>query len=261
METRRVRLAGGEFDVVDRPDGFWQKAQAGDWEPFTVAALQQLEPGDFFVDIGSWIGATALPAAARGARVLAFEPDPVARAEFERNVELSGLGDRITIRPYALARRSETRRITAALELGDSMSSLARVSRSGRDDRSTMVETVDVRSVLDEFAGARIVKVDIEGGEYSLLPAMRRWLHAHKPDLMLSLHTYQLAARIDPLPPGVRRGARYATAVGLRSRIAWLSRIYGRRHAATATGWEAVSATGLLRLMATPGEHELYLAR
>ena len=209
------------------------------------------------MDIGAWIGATALPAAARGARVLAFEPDPVARDELDRNIALSDLGDRITVHPYALTNRDGRRQITARDALGDSMSSL---SRRRQADRSTIVETVDVQKVLPQFEGARIVKIDIEGGEYGLLPSMRTWLAEHRPDLILSLHTYQLQPVLGPLPRGVRFVARRASAIALRGRLAWLPHIYPHRKTATARGWEPVSGWKLASLMATPGEFELYLS-
>jgi FkbM family methyltransferase len=231
--------------------------QSGSWEPGTVQAVGQLRPGDLFVDIGAWIGGTALLAAARGATVLAFEPDPVARDEFERNIGVSGLGNRITVHPFALTNRDGRRLLTARDALGDSMSSLYRRPQA---DRSTSVEAVDVRSMLPQFEGARIVKIDIEGGEYALLPAMRPWLRKHRPDLMLSLHTYHLAPVLSPLPRGVRFVANRASAIALRGRVAWLPRIYPHRKNATAMGWEPISAARLARLAATPGQFELYLS-
>jgi len=257
MRVLRVHAAGAEFTVTDRRAEFWAAMESGSWAPSTVQALTQLQPGDLFVDVGSWIGATALPAAARGATVLAFEPDPVARDELERNIAVSGLGDRITVHSYALTKKDGRRQITARDALGDSMSSLCR--RPHRD-RSTTVETVDVRRVLPQFEGARILKVDIEGGEYALLPRMRTWLKKHRPDLMLSLHTYQLQPVLGPLPRGVRFVARRASAMALRGRVAWLPRIYPHRKTATAAGWEPVSGRKLATLMATPGEFDLYLS-
>lgn len=253
----KVQAADAEFTVTDRQDDFWAAMQSGSWEPCTIQALRQLQPDDLFVDIGAWIGATALPAAARGATVIAFEPDPVARDEFERNIALSGLGDRIIVRPYALTNQDGRRQLTARDALGDSMSSLY---RRPQKDRSTSVETVDVRRVLPQLEEARIVKIDIEGGEYALLPPMRTWLRKHRPDLILSLHTNHLTPVLHPLPRGARFVARRASAMALRGRVAWLPRIYPHRKTATAMGWEPISAGKLARLMATPGEFELYLS-
>jgi FkbM family methyltransferase len=222
-----------------------------------MQALGQLGAGDLFVDIGAWIGPTSLPAAARGARVVAFEPDPVARAELLVNIELNGLGDRITVYPCALASRTSVRNLTAWNELGDSM---ARISRSAAPGRSTQVQAVDVRSLLVDFDRARLVKIDIEGGEYALLPAMYRWLHRQRPDLMLSLHTYQFDPWLRSLSPNVRRVARRTVAAMLRAPLGWLGYLYHNRYVATGTGWGAIDATHFARWLVAPGESEFYLS-
>ena len=222
-----------------------------------MQGLAQLRDGDLFVDCGAWIGATSLPAAARGARVVAFEPDPVARAEFLSNVQLSGMADRITVHPFALTDRAATMNMTSPYVLGDSMT---RLTPRTEGDRSTQVEVVDVRSVLADFEGARLIKIDIEGGEYAVLRAMRPWLRRHHPDLMLSLHTYQFNPRLEQWPRIARIVARRAIAAGLKVRLAWLLRIYPDRFGPTPTGWAPIRALDLVRTIATPGESEIYLS-
>jgi len=104
---------------------FWDRFDRGLWEPQTLRKLCALTEGDLFVDIGAWIGPTALTAAVNGARVLAFEPDPVARQELEDNVKANP-GVNVTVYPIALSDREGVFRLTAHDWLGDSMSSLAR---------------------------------------------------------------------------------------------------------------------------------------
>ena len=73
--------------------------------------------------------------------------------------------------------------------------------RRPQKDRSTSVETVDVWRVPPQLEEARIVKIDIEGGEYALLPPMRTWLRKHRPDLILSLrHQPPNARTFSPAP-------------------------------------------------------------
>src|SRR5262245_51934695 len=63
-------------------DNFWKLYKSGVWEPGTKAFMKRfLKPGDLFVDIGAWIGPTALWAVECGAHVIAIEPDPVALDE------------------------------------------------------------------------------------------------------------------------------------------------------------------------------------
>src|SRR5262249_33831134 len=58
-------------------------------------ARDLLGPRDWFVDVGASVGVYTLLAAARAplGGVIAFEPDPLAREELERNLRLNGLGN------------------------------------------------------------------------------------------------------------------------------------------------------------------------
>lgn len=62
-----------------------------------VLALADPVVGERGLDIGAGIGAGALPAAARGARVIAVEPTPYMRRALGVRCRLSGHGDRIEI--------------------------------------------------------------------------------------------------------------------------------------------------------------------
>jgi len=101
LATRKVRVGAKEFTVRGGATGplvpprsvwseFWERFDQGLWEPRTLQKLSALRDGDLFVDIGAWIGPTTLAAAVNGARVLAFEPDPVAR---DRSCEVATAGD------------------------------------------------------------------------------------------------------------------------------------------------------------------------
>ncbi len=261
VTSSQWNIAGMTFLAEDRRDGYWQQICDGVWEPSTVVALSRLQPGDLFVDVGAFVGATTLLAAARGARVIAFEPDPVARRELEANVVLNDFQDRVTIEPVALASRTKTRQLTAPYVLGGGMSSIARISLRGmRDHRAAVVDAVDVRTFLARFEGARLIKVDIEGGEYALLPAMRAWVRRHKPDLMLSLHTVHLEGLINPLPQPLRVVALWAATLLLRGRLVWLPRLYEYRARSGHDDWLPVSSIQMAKILFTPGESEIFLS-
>src|SRR5271169_2276295 len=104
-----ISLAGGGFRVARRIAGrdysdFWRRMQDGAWEPETLWLLDRLlTPGVEFYDIGAWIGPTTLFASMKGVRVVAFEPDPVARKALATNLALNPTAGSVSVRPYALA--------------------------------------------------------------------------------------------------------------------------------------------------------------
>ena len=65
--------------------------------------MDLLRPGDGVIDVGANLGIYSVSAAALGARVLAFEPNPGARATLEANLVLNGVDDRVRVEPHALA--------------------------------------------------------------------------------------------------------------------------------------------------------------
>ncbi len=70
--------------------------------------------------------------------------------------------------------------------------------------------------------GTTVVKIDIEGGEYELVPRIAPLLSGHRPDLLLSLHGYTVPRSRVPRPfSGI---SRRALCVGKRLRLVWLIR-------------------------------------
>src|SRR4051794_20749320 len=106
-----VSSHGARLHVRARSDGFWELFDKGLWEPSTLRVLRdRLRVGARYVDIGAWVGPTALVAAAAGAQVEAFEPDPGALDELEANLAANpDLAQRVTIHPFALSRAGGTR--------------------------------------------------------------------------------------------------------------------------------------------------------
>ena len=89
-----------------------------------------------FIDVGAWIGPMTLVAAACGARVVAYEPDPTAADELAANVALNP-GFDVTVERVALWTSTGTRQFRGGpAGLGESMSSFSgRAGRIGSTDR------------------------------------------------------------------------------------------------------------------------------
>ena len=92
-------------------DAFFRSMASGTWETQTVHALESLvRPGSRFIDIGAWEGPVTLHAAALGASVEAYEPDPVARERLERNLAANPALARAGDRPRQRAERPQRQR-------------------------------------------------------------------------------------------------------------------------------------------------------
>jgi FkbM family methyltransferase len=190
-----TQLRGGSLRVDPNHWRFWRKAARGLWEPDTLALLErQLSPQMIVCDIGAWIGPTVILAARHCRHVYCFEPDATAYVELLHNLQLNRVRN-VTPFNLALASGDGMRRMASfGGAAGDSRSSLL----AAADDAAAAAAEVPCLSWTHWLALAQppridFFKVDIEGGEFELLPTMATYLAAHRPQLMLSTHAPYLA--------------------------------------------------------------------
>ena len=187
---RRIVRNGSCFWVYDHEPAFWDRLEQGTWEPLTFTVFDRfLDPQHACLDIGAWIGPTALYAASRARHCYAMEPDPVAFSRLRENVALNpSLESRITLSSQCLAPSCGSLRIgnkTSATG-GDSMSSLLFAgSAVGWQAQGVTLERFLSDSAIPDCS---FIKMDIEGGEFDVLPAIAATLADRRPTLYLSLH-------------------------------------------------------------------------
>ena len=167
---------------------FWHNVFPNHWEDFTFEVLDHyLHPDQNYLDIGSWIGPTILYASSKAKHSFGVEPDSVAYEALKTNITLNPeLKQKITPINKALSYKSGTMNLYKRTRFGDSSSSLV---RSLSDDfQSVSVSTL--KDLLKDYqiTNLSLIKMDIEGGEYLLIPSMRKYLKRYKPPLYLSLH-------------------------------------------------------------------------
>lgn len=180
--------------------GFWSRCESGAWEPETFTVLENLlRPGGYFVDAGAWIGSVSLFAAALGSRVLAFEPDPVSLAELRCNIALNpGLSRLIRVQPAALSSGTGLVEMFGRTPGGSGTTLATVVFRGGRAVDLAPVATCGALDALAaatkyEFGRADVIKIDVEGSEYEILPRLAPYLERHQPPILLSLHPQNIA--------------------------------------------------------------------
>ena len=267
--TERVEFEGTSFSVEPGEQAaFWQSLTDGHWEPHTLRLLAGIvAPGDVVVDVGAWIGPTALFAAARGATVLAYEPDPVALGSLRRNLDANpSLRERIRVIGVALWTRNGSARLFPGRRgFGTSGSTLVT-----RDTDSCSVEARDVRDELRsavELRECSVLKIDVEGAEFALGPRMAAFLRRRRPHLLVSVHGADARVRFPRAPTPLRRVLQRCAHTPQRLRLAWALRSYRRWYRAprageaTAARWTRVRGSEWLGLLGGLGGWELYLPR
>ena len=170
-------------------DWFWDDFSSGKWEPDTLAILDHhVDTNTLYLDIGSWIGPTLLHAAGRARLAVGFEPDPVAFASLEANVAANPQLKNIRIHCCAISDKAGHVTMGSQGKPGDSMSSvLFKELDNGWEVSARRLEDMAVEWPVD---GPCFVKIDIEGGEFSVLPSMIPFLRKRRATVFLSLHQY-----------------------------------------------------------------------
>ena len=193
MSHHEISILGRTFKAqAGRYDRFWRRVRKGNWEQATYAAFERHEGLEtLYIDFGAWIGPTVLFAAQSAQVSVALEPDPAAFAELEANLAANAGApwqDRIV--PLNLGIHKSGRPLTLytnSAEGGDSMSS---VLARGKD-HSVTIETRRLEDVVRDYRGSTqntFVKVDMEGGEYDLLPSIAPLLAEDHSTFFIEFH-------------------------------------------------------------------------
>lgn len=184
-------LNGEPFRLDPYHSKFWRKAAAGDWEPETFSVLDRyLSATSDYLDIGAWIGPTVLYGARKARHVWCFEPDPAAFRHLAWNLELNDIQN-VSAFGVALSDQFGVARMASVRgEPGDSTSSLLHDGAHGSD---ALTIAWDQFEAANDLSAVSLVKMDIEGAEFFVLPTLLPWLRKQRPTLYLSLHSPLLA--------------------------------------------------------------------
>jgi len=193
---------------------FWNNHYGKAWEAHTFEVFDKYLSKDYgYLDIGAWIGPTILYGAHLAKRVYCFEPDRVAYQYLLNNIsENRDIKEKIIPFEFGISNQNTERRFY----VGTGSSSMSSLKPIWSKKDSYLVTIYDFPTAMQK-AGIDIqtinfIKIDIEGGEYDLIPSMLEYFEKEDcyPILYISLHapflfsskwrTYSLLKAISFLP-------------------------------------------------------------
>jgi FkbM family methyltransferase len=195
MTILKVTTQGNSFRVsTNGYEEYWNNVASNKWEATTLHLINTtLGPEKLFIDCGAWIGGTALPAAAKGAYVIAYEPNPVAAEFLRENIALNpGFEKLIDVREVALNAQTGNVKIYNN-QWGGYRSSRATIAV--QEGAYIVVSGLDIKDAVheDRWDQASLIKCDIEAAEYYLLPRMAEALGNARPITLIEFHPTYLS--------------------------------------------------------------------
>ncbi|MEC3997223.1 FkbM family methyltransferase [Actinacidiphila sp. DG2A-62] len=162
----------------------------GVWEPRMTQWLRnRLAPGDTFIDVGANIGYFSVLASQlvgpRG-RVAAIEASEAFTARLAQNARLNRCRN---IRTVHTAVSDKQQTLTFILASSANMGANSIVPYDGPAESTFDIEAYPLPEILDadEIATARVIKVDVEGAEGSVVRGMAPMLGRLRPDAEITV--------------------------------------------------------------------------
>jgi FkbM family methyltransferase len=162
----------------------------GVWEPHMTHWLRgRLRPGDTFVDVGANIGYFSILASelvGPGGRVVAVE----ASEDFHRRVEQHvRLNDCANVRALRAAVADERRTLTFVLASSVNMGANSIIPYDGPAESTFDIEAAPLPDLLtaEEIGTARVIKIDVEGAEGSVVRGLAPMLDRLRQDCEITV--------------------------------------------------------------------------
>jgi FkbM family methyltransferase len=180
-----------------------RKLDTWEQDSFHVFDYYKNHKEGIYIDVGAWIGPTVLYCANIYKKVIAIEPDPVDLQRLKRNLSANNFKNIVLIEK-GLSSENGVTKFGGNGSLGNSESTLLiadkeeYLSYKGKHtsvhshNEIVEIETITIEKLLEqqnidpEHIG--LIKMDIEGGEKIVVPALVNFLNKYKPVFYVSLH-------------------------------------------------------------------------
>jgi FkbM family methyltransferase len=160
------------------------------WEPETFEIFDRFaDPNKLLVDIGTWIGPTLLYGSQRFHHVFGVEADQQSFKEVNRNVMINNI-ENVTLYPYAIYNQLTTVHFGKNKFRSDALAndSTSQIQEQGSLTYEVTTITLDKLLVNVKPETIGLIKVDIEGGEESILEELLQFHLIHKVPIYVSFH-------------------------------------------------------------------------
>lgn len=186
-----VRLSFAEGAIFDlRSAGiFWEVGvlnETWDWDEYRLNGRDL--KGKTVVDVGGFIGDSALRFASLGAIVHVFEPFPPAINALKKNIKLSShIGHRVHLHPVALCCQNST----GSVPYNPFQGSFARTDSGAAGPRTEEIHFVNADDYFMQvgISYVDILKMDCEGCEYELICKSRLLEILRPEEIVLEFHS------------------------------------------------------------------------
>ena len=163
--------SGCRFHVGSGTENF-RIARFGGEQEFVRQIIDAINPGETLFDIGTCVGLVAIHAAKRGAKVIAFEPEPTFRKRLRENLALNGMDD-MTVIEWAV---SDSESMATLYTDGAHGNSPSLTAADGRGAIRVRTATIDSAIEAAALPVPHVIKLDIEGAEVRALQGMKSLL-------------------------------------------------------------------------------------
>ena len=190
----QINFKGKNF-VVDPTyyKDFWENFSK--WEQIDLNFfIEKAEEDKIFIDIGAWIGPYTLLAAKMGMKVYAFEPDEMAFKQLKKNIELNNFKHQPEVYNFGLSKKeTSTYLYSNTNDFGKSESGLINY----KNKENTKKSMIEIKSFFEEMDRIKknsfdfkikILKIDIEGGEFLFENEIYKFVKSEKLYCILSYH-------------------------------------------------------------------------
>lgn len=165
------------------------------WERATFGVLERFVPDRVVLDVGAWVGQTVLWEAHLAKSVVALEPSQSSFRALCWNLAANseGLQSRVLVFRAALGDEDRVAQVSNRGDSEDAVSIDAR--RSTQASVSVrMLSVPSLRALAPQLEEVGFVKIDVEGYESVVVPAMKAFLLEMRPATYVSLHPHRLSS-------------------------------------------------------------------
>ena len=181
------------------PDSFVQLSFS-EWENDTFDAFDQVrDPSGIAIDLGAWIGTTAIWLSHHFSYVVAVEADKISVVYLRKNIDASGCNN-VAICDKAISQNGEDVIFGPRLErmdkLNDSTSCIKKITNAFDSKNNYVISSLTLKQIIEGYIPKNIstnsrvsfIKCDIEGGEEPILEDILQYAFMNNCSVWMSFH-------------------------------------------------------------------------